>query len=84
MKTELLQKIEFFLTLLEDRLEAGHLEKALPLLKEMHKLAISIGGTILEHFLDLEREALRCLKKPQHLPALKARALELKNELWEL
>ena len=84
MKTELWQKIEFFLTLLEDRLEGEHPEKIQSLLKEMKALAQEIKGPVLEHFLELEREAYRYLKKPTTLSALKERVLKLRNEFWEL
>ena len=84
MKTQFFQKIEFFLTLLEDRLDSDHPTHIEILLKEMHPLANEIGGTILEHFLELKREAKRYLKEPKHLPALKARVLRLRNEFWQL
>lgn len=84
MKTEFLQKIEFFLTLLQDRLQGEHPAHIEALLKEMHVLAFKIGGSVLEHFQDLEREARRYLKEPRHLPALKERVLKLKNDLFQL
>ena len=84
MKTQLFQKIEFLLTLLEARLESDHPAQIAALLKEMNPIAISLGGTILEHFQELKREARRYLKEPKHLPALKERVLKLRNEFWEL
>ncbi len=84
MKTQLFQKVEFLLALLEDSLESKtprHLEK---LLKEMKVLAQNIGGTVLEHFLDMEREVKHYRKNPQHLPALKLRVLNLRNDFWQL
>ncbi|MFA5250911.1 MAG: hypothetical protein WC371_05840 [Parachlamydiales bacterium] len=84
METLFFQKLEFFLTLLEDRVETRKNAEILPLLKEMQKPAAAIGGKLLEHFLELEREAKRYLKDHKHLPALKHRALSLRNEFFEL
>ncbi len=84
MKTQFFQKIEFLLTILEDRVENDHTSQITLLLKEMHKIAHELGGAILEHFLELQREAKRYLKDSKHLPALKARILTLRNEFWEL
>ena len=84
MKTQLFQKIEFLLTLLEDRVESDHQSQIPTLLKEMNPIAHQIGGAVLEHFQDLQREAHRYLKEPKHLPALKERILALRNEFWEL
>ena len=82
MKTQFFQKIEFLLTLLEDRLENDQTAQIALLLKEMHKIAHELGGTVLEHFLELQRETKRYLKDPKHLPALKTRILTLRNEFW--
>ena len=84
MKNQFFQKIEFLLTILEDRLENDHTAQITLLLKEMHKISHELGGTVLEHFTELEREAKHYLKDPKHLPALKARILTLRNEFWEL
>lgn len=84
MKTQLFQKIEFLLTLLEDRVEGDRQSQITTLLKEMNPIAHELGGTVLEHFLELKREAERYLKDAKHLPAFKERILTLRNEFWEL